>query len=330
MYSERCSSGKSSRFPLQQEPGFAQLPRTQRVAPQHAQAKAELAVAAQARFPLRAERGLPLGRIEGHEEVHRAIEDREDPRIVARVVAVDELEVFDGGAQRRIIVVVHPQRRVRAHLERGLGDYAELAIPEDHPFEEFRILRVRAFDDLAGRRDHLQSKGLVGAAAEARRVDVDAAHAQRSADRRGQVERRRQVVQVFAAQFLGQAVPEDPGLGAHRQRFAIDVQNAAHAGHVEQHATEGDRLAFGGQSAAAYGDRHAKALRQFHQAGDLPGAAREHDAVRHPVSRAPGIGRVGTARRHRIGKFDSRLRARHRRIHPRPRRASARDWSAGA
>ena len=92
------------------------------------------------RSPVGAERGLALVRIEGHQQVHRAIHDGQDARIVAGVVAVQHLQVFDRGAQRGVVEIVHPQRRVGAYPQRGLGDHAELAVAEDHALEQFGIL----------------------------------------------------------------------------------------------------------------------------------------------------------------------------------------------
>ena len=177
-------------------------------------------------------------------------------------------------------------------------------------------MRVGTFDDVAGGGDHLQRQRLVGAAAQARRIHVYAAHAQRAADRRSQVERGRQIIEVVPAQLLGQAVPEDAGFGAHRQHCGVDGEYPAHAGHVEQYATVRDRFALGRQAAAANGDRHAVLLRRLQQERDLFTAARDDDAVRQPVGGAAGIGGESAARRRGLAQFDALLAQRRRKFRP--------------
>ena len=183
--------GKQLALALQQIPGFTEFPRAQGIVDEHAQAEAELAVSAQARPPVRHERRLALVRIEGHEDVYRAVHDGEYAGIVAGIVAVEQLQIFDRGGERRVVEIMHAQRRVAPHAQRGFGDHAELAVAEDHPLEQLGVVRVGALDDVPSGRDHLQRQRLVGAAAEARRVHIDAAHAQCAADRGGEVQRRR-------------------------------------------------------------------------------------------------------------------------------------------
>ncbi len=297
--------GKEFALALEQIPGLAQFPRAQGIVTQHAQAETELAVTAQARPPVCHERRFTLGRVERQQNIHRAVHDRQYSRIVAGGIAVEQLQIFDRGAQRCVVEIMHAQRRIGAHAQRGFGDHAELAVTENHPLEQLGVPGVGAFHDFPGRGDHLQGQCLIGAAAEARRIHVDPAHAQRAADRRSQVERRRQVIQILPAQLLGQAMPENPGFGTHRQRLGIDVQHPAHARHIQQYAAERHRFALGRQAAAANGDRHAVLLRGLEQERDLFGAARDDDAVRQPVRRAAGVSGEGGARRRGFQHLDA-------------------------
>ena len=106
---------------------------------------------------------------------------------------------------------------------------------------------------------------MVGAAAQVRGVDVDAADTERAANRGGQVERRRQVIQAVPPQPLGECRPEDAGLGPDGKILLVDLEHVAHARHVEQHAAVGDRFAFGGKSTAPHGHRHAMRLCRLEQ-----------------------------------------------------------------
>ena len=111
----------------------------------------------------------------------------------------------------------------------------------------------------------------------------------------------------MAAQFLGQAVPENPALGAPRQCPGIDVQHPAHPGHIQKNAPKRNRLAFGGQPAAAHRDRHAELLRGLEQRSNLRGTARDHHAMRQPVSRAARIGGKGAARGDVFAQLDAAI-----------------------
>ena len=211
---------------------------------------------------------------------------------------------------------MHRERRVGPDPQRRLGDHAELAVAEDHAAEQFRVEVVGAFDDLAGRRHHLQGHRLVGAATEARRIHVDAADAQRAAHGRGHVERRGKVVQILPAQFLGQAVPVDAGLAAHGQRIRIYRQHPAHARHVEQHAAVGHRFALGGEAAAAHRDRHAMHLRRLQQAGDLRRTAGDNHPVRQAVGCATSIRGEDAACRGAFRHVDARGAQRDNEVRP--------------
>ena len=58
-------------------------------------------------FLARHEGGFALRRIERDQQVHRRIHDRQNARVVARIVAVEKLQIFDRLAQRRIIKIMH-------------------------------------------------------------------------------------------------------------------------------------------------------------------------------------------------------------------------------
>ena len=156
---------------------------------------------------------------------------------------------------------------------------------------------VRALQDLSGRRHDPDRQGLVRAAAEPRGVDVDAADAEGAADGGGQVERRGKVIEVPAPQDLGQRMPVDACFAPDGQAVGIDLENPAHAAHVELQPAEGDRFSFRGQAAAAHGHRDPELLGGPHHFGNHLRRPCDQDAPREPVCHAARVSHVQRSRR---------------------------------
>ena len=212
------------------------------------------------------------------------VAQREDGAGVDRVLLDEAHHVGERDADVGVEEVAHGHRAVRAHLDPRLRDDAELSVAEEHALEV--VVAFLHADDLAGRRDDLELHRLIGGAAVARRVDVDAADAERAADGGEHVERRARVVEAARAQRFGDLVPRHAGLDP--RGAAVALEQPVHALEIEEDAARGDRLAFGRQPAAAAGDGHAVALR--------------HAGARRPRLRASGRGRPSPGSRRRPGR----------------------------
>ena len=212
-------------LPVEQIERFAELPGSERIVQAGVERKAQFAEAPEARTPLFEECLFALIGIKGHEQVHRPVEHGQDAGVVRGVLVAEHDQVFHGRAQVAVIEVMHGERSKRPDAERRLGDDAELAVAEQHAVEPPGVLGLGAFQDLAGGRHDPDRQGLVRAAAQARGVDVNAADAERAADRSGHVERRREVIELMPAERLRERVPVDPGFAAHGHIVLVDREH---------------------------------------------------------------------------------------------------------
>ena len=160
--------GKQLAFALFQPQRLAQPPRPQREKGDHARRKSRLAVTTQLRLPFAHESGLALVRIKCHQQVHHRVHHGKNARVIGRVIAVEQLQILDGRAQRRVVKIMHPERRVGPDAQGGFANDAKLAVTEDHAPKERNVLAIRALHDVAGGRDHLQRQRLIRAATKAR------------------------------------------------------------------------------------------------------------------------------------------------------------------
>ncbi len=167
-------------MPPEQIERLTHAPGPQSVVGRHVEGEAQLPVAPQSSGMAGEELALALVGVEGHQEVDGLVQHGEDARVVGGVLAHQPLQVLDGRAQRRVVVVAHGDGRVRPDAQRRLGDDAELAVAEQHALEKLRVLVLGALHDLAGGCDHLHGQRLIRTASEAGRVDVDAPHAERA------------------------------------------------------------------------------------------------------------------------------------------------------
>ena len=225
---------------------FVHLPGTEGIVTSHSCRETELAVTPEAPAPASEELPFPFLRIKRHEQVYRAVEHREDAAVVRGALFRQHLQVFDRGAERTVIEIVHRAGRVGADLHCRFRDHAELAVAQQRLLEQLGILLFRALLDLSGRSHDLERHGLVGAAAVLRGIHVDAADSQRPADGGRKIQGRRKIIESLPAERFRQRMPVDAGFGADGQILLIDRKHPAHPVHCDEEAAECDGLAVGG------------------------------------------------------------------------------------
>ena len=227
------------------------------------------------------------------------VAQREDGAGVHRVLLDEAHHVRERDADVGVEEVAHGHRAVRAHLDPRLRDDAELAVAEEHALQV--VVAFLHADDVAGRRHDLELDRLIRRAAVARRVDVDAADAERAADGGEHVERRARVVEPARPQRFGDLVPRHAGLDP--RGGAVALEQPVHALQIEEDASRRDRLAFGRQPAAAARDRNAVALRDAGARRRRPRAS-GHGPPSRESRRRSGRRRSGSrrARRDRCGE----------------------------
>ena len=230
--------------------------------------------------------------LEADNERDHIVAQREDGAGVDGVLLDEPHHVRERDADVGVEEVAHGHRTVRAHLDPRLGDDAELAVAEEHALQV--VVAFLHADDLAGRRHDLELDGLIRRAAVARRVDVDAADAERAAHGGEHVERRARVVEPARTQRFGDLVPGHAGLDP--RGVAVAVEQPVHALQIEEDASGGDRLALGRQPAAAARDGNAVALRDPQHVGDILGRAGMDHRVGETVDDLAAVGPVAGAR----------------------------------
>ncbi len=134
---------------------------------------------------------------EAEDQRHDIVSQREDGAGFHGIPCDQAHHVGEGEADVGVQEVPHGHRAVRPHLDPRLGDDTELPVAEEDAFQV--VVAFLDANDLAGRRDDLELDRLIRGAAVARRVDVDAADAERAADRGQHVERRARVVEAAQA-----------------------------------------------------------------------------------------------------------------------------------
>ena len=229
--------------------------------------------------------------LEAQDESDHIVAEREDGAGVDGVPLHEPHHVRQRNADIGVEKVAHGHRPVWADLDARLGDDAELPVAQEHALEI--VVAFLHTDDVARGSHDLQFHGLVGRAAVARRIDVDAADAEGPAHGRQHVERRARVIEPEGAQRLGDVVPRHARLDPRGP--AVAFEQPAQAFQIEEDSVGGDRLTPGGQAAATARDGNAVALRGPEHFGDILGSADMNDRVGEAVDNLAAVGPVAGA-----------------------------------